>query len=180
MGTGPMTGPTTDLPRPVPDPDSTLPRPAHRLGKMVAVSERPCPSNQRLIGMIGGMSRESTAEYYRLASELVRERLGGLHSARPVLASVDFAEIEQMQASDEWERGHPGVHGDRAPGKTGGQYGPVVPDGPLARRRGGDALPGSLGGSRLWCLQPERTSVVTQRLHAAGREVSHDRVMSRR
>ena len=54
--------------------------------------------------MIGGMSWQSTAEYYRLANELVRERLGGLHSARLVLASVDFAEVEQMQRADEWER----------------------------------------------------------------------------
>jgi aspartate racemase len=60
--------------------------------------------HQRLIGMIGGMSWQSTAEYYRLANELVRERLGGLHSARLVLASVDFAEVEQMQRTDEWER----------------------------------------------------------------------------
>ncbi len=50
------------------------------------------------------MSWESTAEYYRLANELVRERLGGLHSARLVLASVDFAEVEQMQVTGEWER----------------------------------------------------------------------------
>jgi aspartate racemase len=60
--------------------------------------------HQSLIGMIGGMSWESTAEYYRLANELVRERLGGLHSARLVLASVDFAEVEQMQFADEWDR----------------------------------------------------------------------------
>jgi aspartate racemase len=50
------------------------------------------------------MSWESTAEYYRLANELVRDRLGGLHSARLVLASVDFAEIEAMQVAGEWDR----------------------------------------------------------------------------
>lgn len=54
--------------------------------------------------MIGGMSWESSAEYYRLANELVRERLGGLHSARLVLASVDFAEIEHLQVTGQWER----------------------------------------------------------------------------
>jgi aspartate racemase len=54
--------------------------------------------------MLGGMSWESTAAYYRLANELVRERLGGLHSARLVLASVDFAEIERLQVAGEWER----------------------------------------------------------------------------
>ncbi len=58
----------------------------------------------RVIGMLGGMSWESTAEYYRLANELVRERLGGLHSARLVLASVDFAEIEHLQVTGQWER----------------------------------------------------------------------------
>ncbi|HET6626624.1 MAG TPA: aspartate/glutamate racemase family protein [Nocardioidaceae bacterium] len=55
------------------------------------------------IGLIGGMSWESSAEYYRLANELVRERLGGLHSARTLLYSVDFAEIEAMQVSGHWD-----------------------------------------------------------------------------
>ncbi|BEP16338.1 aspartate/glutamate racemase family protein [Acidothermaceae bacterium B102] len=58
----------------------------------------------RVIGMLGGMSWESSAEYYRLANELVRDRLGGLHSARIVLASVDFAEVEALQVSGEWQR----------------------------------------------------------------------------
>ena len=57
----------------------------------------------KLIGMLGGMSWESTAEYYRLANELVRERVGGLASARVLLHSVDFAEVERMQAGGEWE-----------------------------------------------------------------------------
>jgi aspartate racemase len=61
-------------------------------------------SGQRLIGMLGGMSWESTAEYYRLANEGVRERLGGLHSARVVLASVDFADIEALQVAGDWDR----------------------------------------------------------------------------
>lgn len=55
------------------------------------------------IGMIGGMSWESSAQYYRLANELVRARLGGLHSARIVLASVDFAEIERLQVTGDWD-----------------------------------------------------------------------------
>jgi aspartate racemase len=58
----------------------------------------------RTIGLLGGMSWESTAIYYRLANELVRERLGGLHSARLLLASVDFAEIEELQVAGEWDR----------------------------------------------------------------------------
>lgn len=55
------------------------------------------------IGMLGGMSWESSAEYYRLANELVRERMGGLHSARVLLASVDFADIEALQAAGDWD-----------------------------------------------------------------------------
>ncbi|MGI5526579.1 aspartate/glutamate racemase family protein [Streptomyces syringium] len=56
----------------------------------------------RTIGLIGGMSWESTAEYYRILNERTRERLGGLHSARCVLHSVDFAEIEQLQVQGRW------------------------------------------------------------------------------
>jgi aspartate racemase len=55
------------------------------------------------IGMLGGMSWESSAEYYRLANVIVRERLGGLHSAKIVLHSVDFAEIERMQVEGRWD-----------------------------------------------------------------------------
>jgi aspartate racemase len=57
----------------------------------------------RVIGLLGGMSWESSAEYYRLVNELVREQLGGLHSARCLLASVDFADIEELQVSGQWE-----------------------------------------------------------------------------
>ncbi|MGM0385651.1 MAG: aspartate/glutamate racemase family protein [Actinomycetota bacterium] len=57
----------------------------------------------RKIGLLGGMSWESTAEYYRLLNEGVRHALGGLHSARIVLASVDFAEVERMQVGGRWE-----------------------------------------------------------------------------
>ena len=53
--------------------------------------------------MLGGMSWESTAEYYRLANELVHDRLGGLHSARCIVASVDFAEIETLQVAGRWD-----------------------------------------------------------------------------
>ncbi|MFZ3474746.1 aspartate/glutamate racemase family protein [Streptomyces sp. 4.24] len=56
----------------------------------------------KTIGLIGGMSWESTAEYYRILNERTRERLGGLHSARCVLYSVDFAEIEQLQVQGRW------------------------------------------------------------------------------
>ncbi|MFJ9446199.1 aspartate/glutamate racemase family protein [Kitasatospora sp. NPDC101235] len=57
----------------------------------------------KTVGLIGGMSWESTAEYYRLLNRLTRERLGGLHSARLVLYSVDFAQIERLQAAGRWE-----------------------------------------------------------------------------
>ena len=57
----------------------------------------------RCIGLIGGMSWESTAEYYRLINEDVARRLGGLHSARIVMASVDFAEIEALQVAGDWD-----------------------------------------------------------------------------
>ena len=57
----------------------------------------------RTIGLIGGMSWESTAIYYRMINELVRDRLGGVHSARILLASVDFADIEVLQRTDRWE-----------------------------------------------------------------------------
>ena len=49
------------------------------------------------------MSWESSAEYYRMANELVRDRLGGLHSARLVLLSVDFADVEALQVAGRWE-----------------------------------------------------------------------------
>lgn len=56
----------------------------------------------RVIGLLGGMSWESSAEYYRVVNERVRDRLGGFHSARCVLYSVDFAEVEELQASGRW------------------------------------------------------------------------------
>jgi aspartate racemase len=54
------------------------------------------------IGLLGGMSWESSAEYYRLVNEIVRDRLGGLHSADCLLRSVDFAEIEALQRDGAW------------------------------------------------------------------------------
>lgn len=54
--------------------------------------------------LLGGMSWESTALYYSLLNEMVRDRLGGFHSVRCLISSVDFAEIEEMQRAGEWER----------------------------------------------------------------------------
>ncbi|MFL1673244.1 aspartate/glutamate racemase family protein [Paenibacillus dendritiformis] len=56
----------------------------------------------KTIGLIGGMSWESTAEYYKIVNEEVKHRLGGLHSAKCLLYSVDFEEIERYQAEDRW------------------------------------------------------------------------------
>jgi aspartate racemase len=78
---------TTSPPSPSPDP---LPDPVPG-------------SRPRVIGMLGGMSWESTAEYYRLANQMVRDRLGGMHSARVLLSSLDFAEIERLQVSGSWD-----------------------------------------------------------------------------
>lgn len=57
----------------------------------------------KTIGLIGGMSWESTVTYYRLLNEGVKRELGGLHSAKIILYSVDFAEIEEMQVSGRWQ-----------------------------------------------------------------------------
>ena len=57
----------------------------------------------KTIGLIGGMSWESSLVYYRLLNEEVKERLGGLHSAKCVLYSVDFAEIERLQREARWD-----------------------------------------------------------------------------
>ena len=56
------------------------------------------------IGLIGGMSWESTQTYYQIINQTTRIKLGGLHSAKLLLYSVDFAEIEAYQASGEWDR----------------------------------------------------------------------------
>ncbi|RUW77806.1 MULTISPECIES: aspartate/glutamate racemase family protein [unclassified Mesorhizobium] len=57
----------------------------------------------KTLGLIGGMSWESTAIYYRLLNEIVRERLGGLHSAKLLLWSFDFAEIAERQHVGDWQ-----------------------------------------------------------------------------
>lgn len=57
----------------------------------------------KIIGLIGGMSWESSVPYYRQINEVVRERLGGLHSAKLILYSVDFHEIEQLQRAGDWD-----------------------------------------------------------------------------
>lgn len=57
----------------------------------------------KTIGLIGGMSWESTVTYYQIVNEVVKEKLGGLHSAKVLLYSVNFAEIEAYQANGQWD-----------------------------------------------------------------------------
>jgi aspartate racemase len=57
----------------------------------------------KVIGLIGGMSWESSIEYYRIINQVLRQRLGGLHSAKCIMHSVDFAEIEPLQEQGRWE-----------------------------------------------------------------------------
>jgi aspartate racemase len=58
----------------------------------------------KTIGMIGGMSWESSSEYYRIINETVKAKLGGLHSAKCVMYSVDFSEIEALQHQGNWDK----------------------------------------------------------------------------
>ncbi len=73
--------------------------PAAAVGQNGAMSEA---HRSKLIGLIGGMSWESTVPYYRLINQAIGERLGGLHSARLLLHSVDFAPIERLQREADW------------------------------------------------------------------------------
>ena len=57
----------------------------------------------KTIGLIGGMSWESSIEYYRIINEAVKERLGGLHSAQSLMYSVDFADVELLQDEGRWQ-----------------------------------------------------------------------------
>ena len=61
------------------------------------------PTNMKVIGLIGGMSWNASLEYYRLINELVAEKLGGLHSARIILYSLDFKDVEWTQHQARWD-----------------------------------------------------------------------------
>jgi len=58
----------------------------------------------KLIGLIGGMSWESTAQYYEIINTVIKEKLGGFHSAKVIMYSVDFHEIEECQTKGEWDK----------------------------------------------------------------------------
>lgn len=57
----------------------------------------------KTIGLLGGMSWESSIEYYRIINQVIRQKLGGLHSAKSVMVSVDFSPIEDLQRQDRWD-----------------------------------------------------------------------------
>jgi aspartate/glutamate racemase len=57
----------------------------------------------KTIGLIGGMSWESSIEYYRIINQVTKSKLGGLHSAKSVMYSVNFAEIESLQHQSRWQ-----------------------------------------------------------------------------
>jgi aspartate racemase len=63
----------------------------------------------KTIGMIGGMSWESSLEYYRIVNEEVHARLGGVHSAKCLMLSVDFAEVEEQQRRGDWDKATQGM-----------------------------------------------------------------------
>jgi aspartate racemase len=77
----------------------------------------------KTIGLIGGMSWESSAEYYRIINETVKAKLGGLHSAKSVMVSVDFAEIERLQQLGKWpEAGQAMIAAARSLEKAGADF----------------------------------------------------------
>jgi hypothetical protein len=78
--------------------------------------------NMKVIGLIGGMSWESSVEYYRIINEEVKRRLGGLHSARCLLYSVDFEEIERCQSEGDWKKAGETLSDVALSGKRGSRF----------------------------------------------------------
>jgi aspartate racemase len=85
----------------------------------------------KTLGLLGGMSWESTIPYYRRINEAVKARLGGLHSAKLLLVSVDFAEIEGLMRADQWEEA----------GEVLGRSAGLPPQVPRASRSAAPRLP---------------------------------------
>ena len=73
------------------------------MGRVVAVAAQAVEAAMKTIGLLGGMSWESTVLYYQIVNRSVAERLGGLHSAKVLLSSVDFEEIERLQHAGKWD-----------------------------------------------------------------------------
>src|SRR3982751_5481514 len=92
-----------------PDGSATVPQKSSRIRNWTTEPDRrPMPhlsrgSSMKIIGLIGGMSWESTVPYYRAINEAIKARLGGLHSAKLVLYSVDFHDIERLQQTGDWD-----------------------------------------------------------------------------
>jgi aspartate racemase len=76
----------------------------------------------KTMGLLGGMSWESSLEYYRIINETTRLRLGGLHSAPCILVSVDFAEIEVLQQKSAGQRRRPGGGGGGSLERAGADF----------------------------------------------------------
>jgi amino-acid racemase len=77
----------------------------------------------KTIGLLGGMSWESSIEYYRIINEEVRNRLGKLHSAQSLMYSVDFADVEKLQREGKWEEAtHAMIHAARRLEKGGADF----------------------------------------------------------
>ncbi len=72
----------------------------HGAGMRVTIRRKP---HMKTIGLLGGMSWESSTTYYQIINEEIRNKLGGLHSAKCIMASVDFAEIEALQTEGKWQ-----------------------------------------------------------------------------
>ena len=102
----------------------------------------------KTIGLIGGMSWESTVTYYQLFNRLAREKLGGLHSAKLLLWSFDFADIEAHQAKSDWESATRDMTGAARNLEKGG------------------AEEASRGGTRRGC-SPQKPSRMTHGIHDA-------------
>jgi len=71
---------------------------------MISFIDKGEETKMKTIGLIGGMSWESTVTYYKIVNETVKKELGGLHSAKVLLYSVDFSEIEKCQADGDWDK----------------------------------------------------------------------------
>lgn len=119
----------------------------------------------KVIGLIGGMSWESTIPYYRLINETVKARLGSLHSARLVLCSVDFHEVERMQAAGDWvAAGHAMADAARSLQAAGAEFIVLATN---TMHRVADAIEGAVDLPLLHIADPTAEALV-----AAG----HDRV----
>ena len=94
----------------------------------------------KTIGMIGGMSWESSIEYYRIVNETVKEKLGGLHSAKSVMVSVDFAEIEKFQMAGRWDEATQFMIAAARQIEAGGADGLVIDHAQRQVWRGGDPV----------------------------------------